>query len=192
MSQFPYRAGAEQFYVVVWYAACQAEEAFLGYLQAVERGEKTDRWSYLAAKMKEMGASPERVPYRTMREDLASFANTFGLAPDSSQKEDTMRVNIYETVEVSTEERVQIAALLDGPGAKKRQATRDEMKQFVWAHGEGWQAALAAPVAAAAADEDALPEGIVEEDEDLLGSAGDDEDLLGGTPAEADEDEDLI
>lgn len=53
-----------------------------------------------------------------------------------------MKVNIYETVEVSDEQRVQIARLADGDGAKKRQATRDEIKAFVWENGSTWDMTL--------------------------------------------------
>jgi hypothetical protein len=53
-----------------------------------------------------------------------------------------MKVNIYETVEVSDEQRVEIARALDGDGAKKRQATRDEIKAYIWEHGSGWDRAL--------------------------------------------------
>lgn len=49
-----------------------------------------------------------------------------------------MKVNIYETIEVSDEQRVQIARSIDPAGAKKRQATRDEIKQFVWNAGAFW------------------------------------------------------
>lgn len=53
-----------------------------------------------------------------------------------------MKVNIYETVEVSDEQRVQMAAVLDGTGAKKRIANREEIKSFVWSNGQNWEAAL--------------------------------------------------
>ena len=78
-----------------------------------------------------------------------------------------MKVNIYETVEVSNEQREQIARLLDGPEAKKRQATRDELKTFIWEAGSDWEAELEQH------SRDGQP------DEDLLGDApGDDEDLI--------------
>jgi hypothetical protein len=53
-----------------------------------------------------------------------------------------MKVNIYETVEVSDEQRVEIARALDGDGAKKRQATRDEIKAYIWEHGSRWAEVL--------------------------------------------------
>lgn len=53
-----------------------------------------------------------------------------------------MKVNIYETVEVSPEQRKFIAALIDGPDSKKRDATREELKEFVWTHGAGWESRL--------------------------------------------------
>jgi hypothetical protein len=54
-----------------------------------------------------------------------------------------MKVNIYETVEISDEQRVAIAAILDDVGAKKRQATRDEIKAYVWEQGANWEYVLA-------------------------------------------------
>lgn len=91
-----------------------------------------------------------------------------------------MKVNIYTTVEVSDEQRVQIAAEIDGEGAKKRAATRDEMKAFVWREGENWASALsgdneAEPVEPAESDDEreaANGNGVEAEDE------GDDEDFL--------------
>lgn len=53
-----------------------------------------------------------------------------------------MKVNIDQTLEVSDEQRKQIAAYIDDAGAKKRDATRDEMKQFIWSHGERWEDVL--------------------------------------------------
>ena len=50
-----------------------------------------------------------------------------------------MKVNIDKTLEVTDVQRKQIAAALDGEGAKKRDATRDEMKQFIWVHGASWE-----------------------------------------------------
>lgn len=42
-----------------------------------------------------------------------------------------MKVALYPTVEVSDDQRVAIAAVLDGEDAKKRQASRDEIKEYV-------------------------------------------------------------
>ena len=84
-----------------------------------------------------------------------------------------MKVNIYETVEVSDEQRVQIARLQDGDGAKKRQATRDEIKSFVWEEGSNWEDVLANGKPEPTPAEE--PE---DEDEDLLGDEPDDEDLI--------------
>lgn len=78
-----------------------------------------------------------------------------------------MKVNIYETVEISDEQRVTLARRLDGAGAKKRQATREEIKTFVWVNGSRWEAFLG--------DD---PELDLEPDEDLVGDT-DEEDLLG-------------
>lgn len=49
-----------------------------------------------------------------------------------------MKVNIYETVEVSDEQRKQVAATIDEAGSKPRPATRDELKEFIWTNGSGW------------------------------------------------------
>lgn len=54
-----------------------------------------------------------------------------------------MKVSIYETVQVSDEQRVMLGAVLDGTVKPKRQATRDELKAFIWEHGSGWEADLA-------------------------------------------------
>lgn len=48
-----------------------------------------------------------------------------------------MKVNIYQTVEVSDEARKGVAALMG-----QKSVTREELKQFIWAHGEGWEAEL--------------------------------------------------
>jgi hypothetical protein len=53
-----------------------------------------------------------------------------------------MKVNIDKTLEVSDEQRKQIALNIDGQGAKKRDATRDEMKDFIWRHGVSWEDVL--------------------------------------------------
>lgn len=53
-----------------------------------------------------------------------------------------MKVNLYETVEVSNEQRVKLGRLLDGTQAKKRIATRDELKAYIWQHGQAWDVQL--------------------------------------------------
>lgn len=53
-----------------------------------------------------------------------------------------MKVNVYQTVEVSDEQRVMLAALVDGVTKPKRQATRDEIKEFVWESGADWEVEL--------------------------------------------------
>lgn len=73
-----------------------------------------------------------------------------------------MKVNIDKTVQVSDEQRKQIAAFLGDSGSKRRDATRDEVKEFIWRFGSSWESVLAG-------DED--------EGEDLIG--GDtEEDLI--------------
>lgn len=86
-----------------------------------------------------------------------------------------MKVAVYETMEISDEERVAIAALLDGDGAKKRKASAGEMKAWLWEQGANWRSALGTG-------------DVSEPDEDLLGEG---EDLL-GTGEDADPLEDLI
>lgn len=74
-----------------------------------------------------------------------------------------MRAHIDHTVEVTEEQRVHLAVVLDGIGSTKRLATRDEMKAFIWTHGEQWADDLAAKYA--------------DETEDLIG-VPDDDDLI--------------
>lgn len=64
-----------------------------------------------------------------------------------------MKVNIYTTVDVSNKQREQIARQIDGDGAQKRQATRDEIKEFVWYHGAAWETDLHQEFVDAPADE---------------------------------------
>lgn len=89
-----------------------------------------------------------------------------------------MKVSIYETVQVSDEQRVALGAVLDGTVKPKRQATRDELKAFIWEHGSGWEADLADTHAGTFGGGDE-PEGEPDEgeDEDLIG-ADDLDDLL--------------
>jgi hypothetical protein len=140
MTDRPWDPDAVCFYTAVWYAARKAEQAFLDHQRAVEAGTPPHQWKYLAGALDDMEAEAERIPYRVMREDLASFANTFGLSRTTQPKKEgtTMKVNIYETVEVSDEERFLIGAFFDGPDAKRRPATRDEMKEFIWTYGKNW------------------------------------------------------
>jgi len=77
-----------------------------------------------------------------------------------------VKVNIYETIEVSDEQRVHLAVVLDGGKIKpKRQATRDEIKAFVWAEGSDWEIALADQYNEALADGGNEPE----PEDDLIG-----------------------
>lgn len=82
-----------------------------------------------------------------------------------------MKVKISETVEVSDAQRLQMADVLDGKQSR-RQATRDEMKEFIWTHGDLWASSLA--------DEHAVLFGPSDEaDEDLIGDTDDElSDLL--------------
>lgn len=100
-----------------------------------------------------------------------------------------MKVNVYETVEVSDQQRIMIAQVLDESLTPKRKATRAEMKTFVWDQGSEWASSLnhfwaerfgPAGAAMAAVDE---PE---DEDADLLGLLGDNEE-----PEDEDDEPDL-
>jgi hypothetical protein len=48
-----------------------------------------------------------------------------------------MKVNLDMTIEVSDTQRVQIANVLDGK-VSKRQATRTEIKDYMWSRGRDW------------------------------------------------------
>lgn len=52
-------------------------------------------------------------------------------------KEAAMKISIYQTIEITDEQRKEIGALL---GVKW--PSRDQLKDFFWRHGENWQAAL--------------------------------------------------
>lgn len=81
-----------------------------------------------------------------------------------------MKINIDKTLQVTDEQRVQIANVLDGK-ITKRQATRDEMKDYIWESGRDWAETLSD-------DFRALSEDSEEGDEDLIGGDSDD-DLVG-------------
>lgn len=74
-----------------------------------------------------------------------------------------MRVKISETCEMSDKQRVELARLLDGPDARKRNATREEARTFIWKHGADWARAL---VSATRYEEDLI--GSVDPDQMLL------------------------
>lgn len=90
-----------------------------------------------------------------------------------------MKVSISTTVEVTDEQREMLARVLDGKGGRKRKATREEFRSYIWAEGEDWAIALSD----AYAEETGAVPADDEDDEDLLGLLGDDS---------SDEDEDLI
>lgn len=87
-----------------------------------------------------------------------------------------MKVSINNTVEVTDEQREMLARCLDGQGARKRRATREEFRTFIWAEGEDWAMALSdlyvESTGATPVEDDA--------DEDLLG----DTEVLGGDSLE--------
>jgi hypothetical protein len=45
-----------------------------------------------------------------------------------------VKVNIYETVEVSDEDRAKIAAQIG-----QKTATREDLKMFIWSYGSNWR-----------------------------------------------------
>lgn len=94
-----------------------------------------------------------------------------------------MKVNIDQTVQISDEQRVQLANVLDGR-VTKRQATRDEMKDYIWTCGKNWDGNLDEDFLGLTGDDTTVVEDEADE-EDLLGDA-EDEDLLG------DVDDDLV
>lgn len=53
-----------------------------------------------------------------------------------------MKVNIDKTIEVSEDQRTQLANVLDDKVSKRR-ATRDEFKEFIWGRGDRWAGDLA-------------------------------------------------
>ncbi len=95
-----------------------------------------------------------------------------------------MKVNIQEQIDISDEQRLQLAQVLYGGRAKPGEATRQDIKDFVWSHGMHWAHELR-EVWSLKFSED-------EPDEDLVGEPDEDEDLLGDLGSEPDEDEDLI
>lgn len=94
-----------------------------------------------------------------------------------------MKVSIAHTVQVSDAQRYAIAAEIDGAGAKRRPATREEMKDFIWREGATWPSALLGDA----------PEPPDPADDDLVGGDGAEDtvedslaDLVGPDPSEDD------
>lgn len=98
-----------------------------------------------------------------------------------------MKVNIYETVEISDEQRVQLGAVLDGRVKPKRQATREEIKSYIWDRGSRWDSELSDDYRH---DFEEAETGS-QEAQDLLDEAADELAALLGDDAD-DDDEDLI
>lgn len=89
-----------------------------------------------------------------------------------------MKVNIDKTEIVSDDQRKQIASVIDCK-VVRRDATREEMKDFIWGHGVDWELELARAYAALTGDPAPEPDGVEEDsDEDLIGDDEDDEDIL--------------
>jgi hypothetical protein len=62
-----------------------------------------------------------------------------------------MKVNIYITEDITDEERKQISELLG-----VRQASRDQLKEFMWTNGESWRSKLNGAPAPEPADDDLI------------------------------------
>jgi len=84
-----------------------------------------------------------------------------------------MKVSISRTEEMSDDQRVVLARSLDGEKARKRKATREEARDFIWQHGADWEIALSD---LGREESDEAP--AEDEDEDLLGDTAEDEDLI--------------
>lgn len=102
-----------------------------------------------------------------------------------------MKVNVGAQIDISDDQRMALARLLDGEGKRKRWATRQEIKDYAWTHGSAWAEALAAglaePLLATSPTEDVddLLGGSESVEEDLLGAGTDD--LLGDVEGDADD-----
>ena len=122
-----------------------------------------------------------------------------------------MKFNVYVTQEISDEERVKLAIVLDhGKKHPKRSATRDEIKSYAWKNGSMWREDLEADysvyeVQPISLQEEEFPLGLTSEGEvfpekDLLGLNSEgkepEEDLLGSYVDEGmsgeDPEEDLL
>lgn len=57
-----------------------------------------------------------------------------------------MKVNIYQTVQVTDTQRKELQAVLTG-SPTRQVASREDIKEFLWQHGAGWATALAAQYA---------------------------------------------
>lgn len=57
-----------------------------------------------------------------------------------------MKVSIEQTVEVTDEQRYELAQVLEHHAGKRRQATRAELKEWIWEHGANWSRDLALAV----------------------------------------------
>lgn len=75
-----------------------------------------------------------------------------------------MKVKISPTVDVSDNQRVHLANVLDGK-VSRRQATREELKDFIWEEGAGWERVLFHVFSEAFPSDDS--------DEDLIGGSSD-------------------
>lgn len=95
----------------------------------------------------------------TVQETPRSTQEATAKTPRSTK----MKLALYMPFEATDEQRLQLGAVLDGKVKPKRQATRDEIKAYVWENGSGWGDELAAQYA------EAFPEGAGEDDaEDLV------------------------
>lgn len=81
-----------------------------------------------------------------------------------------MKLNVNETIEISDEQRVLMANVLDGEVTKRsRNATRDEMKAYCWSKGERWADILVADWSLMFGVEEPVPDDEIVDD--LIGEA---------------------
>lgn len=172
--------GTEAYLAAVYYVMKDAQQQYQKDRVRLEKG-RLNPWAFLNKIRRALGYETHQVSYvhhasgvarvrRDLRRQRTAPRRTHQhRQPQRDEGVPPVKVNIYETIEVSDEQRVALARRIDGDGAKKRQATRDEIKAFVWEHGSSWADVL----------EGGSPEPTAAEDEDLLGTDdGDDEDLI--------------
>lgn len=82
-----------------------------------------------------------------------------------------MKVNIYETVEFSDEQRERLGAVLSGALKPKYKPSRGEIKGFIWTHGAGWAEELEAAYRDTFEPETADDDG---DEDDLIGTSSED------------------
>ena len=82
-----------------------------------------------------------------------------------------MKVSISTTVEVTDEQREMLARVLDGQGARKRKATREEFREYIWQRGKDWDVYLFDDHEQMTG---AAEEHVADDDDDLIGDVNED------------------